>query len=846
MPERSLGNYRLISQLAVGGMAEIYMARTHGVGGFEKVVALKVIHPNYSEDPEFVQMLVDEAKLAVQLQHSNIVQTFDLGCVDEQYYIAMELIDGVDLYKLLRRAAERDLDFPFEVAAFITQETCNGLDYAHRKKDPQGRPLNIVHRDISPQNVLVSYEGEVKLVDFGIAKASMRRQQTAAGVIKGKYYYMSPEQAWGDPIDARTDVFSTGILLYEMLIGQMLYLEEDMDLLLEKVRKANIPPPSTKRKGVPPELEAIVMQALKKRAAERHQTAGAFGAALGRWLRTSAPSWNRSHLVEFVQQVLGDEPTNKTRDPDVATAVRDDFEADENSLLLKLANAVKSPPKASETSAAKPGAKTPAPEGKQALARLQPVRGQPATPPPRRRDMMTSPVDLGKLGIADPVDTGDYEENEATIVDSANETLMVATPPPRGRSEPTSSIVAPTGRPPGAARPAPPDESGPFVDDEGEGDYTTVDAFSKDSGPTDPMRHRGGEPAGAAAQPAAKPPVDDDPGFEEENATTRMKPQHKRPSQPQMSATPAASARPSQPSMPAAPSRPSQPSMPAAPARPSQPSMPAAPARPSQPQIPVAPAAPSASTSVATGPVTVTPPRSSSAPRPQPQPPGPSPRSSSAPRPQPQPPGPSPRSSSAPRPRPGTDPNLNNYTSLIPKRGRVWVLGGAALAIAGIIAGVVALSTGRSKASIEVVSSPAGALVKLDGTPLSQKTPLEIVDVDPTRAHRVHIALPGYEPWDSQVKFEGGPEQVRVQAVLTPIVGTVELTSTPPGAEAIINGRIRGVTPTVVSDLPIADEVKIELRLRGYRAAHQTLAWPPAPAGAPHRLSASIPLEKSQ
>src|SRR5437868_4680714 len=179
MSERTLGGYRLLSQLAVGGMAEIYVAKAAGASGWEKLVALKVIHPNFSQDPEFVQMLVDEAKLSVQLQHANIVQTFDLGRIDEQYYIAMELIDGIDLYKLLRQASEREIDFPPEIAAFIAQETCNGLDYAHRKRDSKGRPLQIVHRDVSPQNILCSYDGEVKIVDFGIAKAARRGRQTA-------------------------------------------------------------------------------------------------------------------------------------------------------------------------------------------------------------------------------------------------------------------------------------------------------------------------------------------------------------------------------------------------------------------------------------------------------------------------------------------------------------------------------------------------------------------------------------------------------------------------------------------------------------------------------------------
>ena len=198
---RRLGAYELVAPLATGGMAELFIAKTAGVSGFEKQVALKVIHPNFSSDQDFVRMLIDEAKLAVQLQHANIVQTYDLGVVDGQYYIAMELVDGADLYKMLKSGAEKGLDFPVEVAAFIASEVATGLDYAHRKADPMGRPLQIVHRDVSPQNVLVSYEGEIKIVDFGIAKAALRGQQTQAGVIKGKYFYMSPEQAWGDRID---------------------------------------------------------------------------------------------------------------------------------------------------------------------------------------------------------------------------------------------------------------------------------------------------------------------------------------------------------------------------------------------------------------------------------------------------------------------------------------------------------------------------------------------------------------------------------------------------------------------------------------------------------------------
>src|SRR5215211_3264752 len=254
-------------------MAEIHLAKTKGIAGFEKYVALKMIHPNFAEDEQFIQMLVDEAKIAVQLTHGNIAQTFDLGRVGETYYITMEFVDGADLYKILRRGSEQDLDVPLDVCAFVAKEMATGLDYAHRKRGVGGDPLGIVHRDVSPQNVLVSFSGEVKLVDFGIAKATMKVRQIAVGVIKGKYYYMSPEQAWGDKIDARSDIFSAGIVLYEMITGQMLYLEEDLHKLLDMARRADIAPPSTLRKGIPPQLERIVMHALDRDRRTRYQSA---------------------------------------------------------------------------------------------------------------------------------------------------------------------------------------------------------------------------------------------------------------------------------------------------------------------------------------------------------------------------------------------------------------------------------------------------------------------------------------------------------------------------------------------------------------------------------------------
>src|SRR6476646_1679586 len=193
MAARQFGPYRLVRQIAVGGVAVIHLAKTKGIAGFEKYVALKMIHPNFAEDEQFIEMLVDEAKIAVQLNHGNIAQTFDLGRVGDTYYITMEFVDGADLYKILRRGSEKDYELPLDVCAFVGKEITSALDHAHRKRDSFGKPLGIVHRDVSPQNVLISYSGEVKLVDFGIAKAASRGRHTAAGVIKGKYYYMSPE-----------------------------------------------------------------------------------------------------------------------------------------------------------------------------------------------------------------------------------------------------------------------------------------------------------------------------------------------------------------------------------------------------------------------------------------------------------------------------------------------------------------------------------------------------------------------------------------------------------------------------------------------------------------------------
>lgn len=323
---RWFGPFFLLERLAVGGMAEVFAAKTKGTEGFEKLVALKLIHPHLSEDPQLARMLIDEARITVQLTHPNIVRTFDLACVDDRYCIVMEFIDGLDAARLGKRIQARRTQLPIEAAVHIAIEVLFGLDYAHRKT-LLGKPLKIIHRDISPQNILISRSGEVKVVDFGIAKTIHRTaQNTQTGVIKGKYYYMSPEQAWGDPLDSRSDIFSLGMVLHELLTGKMVHRDGPIPRLLEAVRDAQFAPPSMQRPEVPSQLDAIVMKALSKEQGQRYATASLMAAELQTFLHAFAPRFTRSELAELVMDVgedqtstglpaqLRDEPTLQALD----------------------------------------------------------------------------------------------------------------------------------------------------------------------------------------------------------------------------------------------------------------------------------------------------------------------------------------------------------------------------------------------------------------------------------------------------------------------------------------------------------------------------------------------------
>jgi serine/threonine protein kinase len=294
------GPYRLIDRIAVGGMAEVFKARRSGLEGFEKTVALKKILPHLSDNKEFVDMFKGEAEMVAGLAHPNIVQIFDLGKIDKTYYIEMEYVHGRDLRTILKQAKEKGLRLPLDLSLRIVGQVCSALEYAHRKKDNQGRPMEIVHRDVSPQNILISFEGDVKLTDFGIAKAATKASTTDRGALRGKLLYMSPEQAWGKPIDRRSDLFSLGIVLYEMVTDQRPFLGGSEMSILEMVRQCRIAAPATLNPRIPESLERVMMKALAKDADERFQDAGEMGRSLDRVARERQPP-SATELARFME-----------------------------------------------------------------------------------------------------------------------------------------------------------------------------------------------------------------------------------------------------------------------------------------------------------------------------------------------------------------------------------------------------------------------------------------------------------------------------------------------------------------------------------------------------------------
>jgi serine/threonine-protein kinase len=302
------GKYELISRLAAGGMAEIFLARTKSLQGFEKYLVIKKILRNRTSDQEFVRMFLDEARLAATLDHPNIVQIYDVGHVDAEYYIAMEYLRGHNLIEIVRSGAKLGYSKPpLEHVMSMLTGACAGLHYAHEKRDMQGRPLEIVHRDVTPQNIVVSFDGAVKIVDFGIAKAATREVETLAGTLKGKIGYMSPEQCRGLPVDRRSDLFAVGIILYELTTGKRLYHERSDFETLKKIIEGPVPSPRDILPFYPAALNAIVVRCLQKNADDRYQTARDLHADLDAFSRDNQLVTGTVPLAQYMERVFADE-----------------------------------------------------------------------------------------------------------------------------------------------------------------------------------------------------------------------------------------------------------------------------------------------------------------------------------------------------------------------------------------------------------------------------------------------------------------------------------------------------------------------------------------------------------
>src|SRR5690242_4484831 len=276
--------YRVIERLASGGMAEVFLAESAGIEGFKKRVAIKRVLPHLSEKKAFIAMFLDEARLSAHLSHSCVAQVFDIGVGDNAYFIVMEYVDGADLKGVIEYLRKVGRPFPMEPAVFIASKPCEGLSYAHELTNSEGEPLHVVHRDMSPPNVLITKYGEVKIVDFGLAKATSQLQKSESGIIKGKFSYLSPEAAMGQEVDCKTDIFAVGIILWELLAGQRLFLGETDFQTVKKVQAAHVPSISSINKKVPHEVERIIGKALSRDPAARYTTARALGTDLSKFM----------------------------------------------------------------------------------------------------------------------------------------------------------------------------------------------------------------------------------------------------------------------------------------------------------------------------------------------------------------------------------------------------------------------------------------------------------------------------------------------------------------------------------------------------------------------------------
>lgn len=329
------GKYVLVGELGVGGMAEVFLAIQHGLQGFLKVVTLKRVLPHLAS-PDFISMFIDEARLAARLEHPNIVKTFEFGENDGQYYTVMEYLAGEDLGSVMNRAAISKQPIPLNMAAMILSQLCAGLHFAHELTDTAGRPLGLVHRDVNPSNIIITYGGEVKIIDFGVAKFNKATQdQTQTGTIKGKLAYMSPEQILARGIDRRSDVFSLGVVLWELVAGCRLFARDTDAATLYAIMNDPIPRVRRHRPNVPEELEAIIATALSRTPADRYETAEDMQVAIDQFL-TTQPKFDSRALASTLESLFGSTRAEAKRSIAMTRAL-----AKNVSLVMKLRSEVR-------------------------------------------------------------------------------------------------------------------------------------------------------------------------------------------------------------------------------------------------------------------------------------------------------------------------------------------------------------------------------------------------------------------------------------------------------------------------------------------------------------------------
>ena len=300
---RRVGKYEIITRLSVGGMAELFLAYLPGPGGFKKFVALKQILPDVKADDSFVKMFLDEARITAAFNNANIGQVFDLGEERYELYLAMEFIAGQNLEQVTKRAAKREIAIPVGFAARVVRDSALGLHYAHTFTDPTGQPMGVVHRDVSPKNVMITWTGQVKVIDFGIAKARGRLNRTQIGVVKGTSGYMSPEQVRNEPLDGRTDLFAAAVMLHELLAGERLFTAPTDAAMMLKIVEGEVPAPTTNNPYVTPEFSDVVMKCLSKKREQRFNT----GKEFARAIEQACPDlYEDEQLAEFMGQLFED------------------------------------------------------------------------------------------------------------------------------------------------------------------------------------------------------------------------------------------------------------------------------------------------------------------------------------------------------------------------------------------------------------------------------------------------------------------------------------------------------------------------------------------------------------